>query len=502
MSSLPPEPTPIPPRERLQLPAPRPLLWLMGGLLLLAVATLMATNLRAAKPGDAASMASRELLLMWRMQQTFAQPPEPPPRAAASKPPALPDGQGQLVQLMRDATAATDDPALLQVLPAVAVAAREDGVAAELARKLPTWSTDLQAALAALPQDATQTLQAQDGTQPLALDAALQRAASRQFGPAYSPYLRDRLRHRLLVRADDRDAASDLAERLHQDDRLVSAVGFTLLQFMLMAALYGSFLWVTALLRSVASRAAGKEGGSWLRAGLRLPAAPGYPVDPLGPFLGLSVWLGGHAVGSALVSLVMGPAQSGFAMLLSTGIGVVLAQLLVARLSTRIQPLQLSALLGGPMAGTPTPAATVMALKVFAALLPSMAVAAIVGSWLFGGDAAHPAASQLLERPDLLQALTIGLSACLLAPLAEELLFRGLLLRALVPLIGAPRALLGTSVLFALVHLAPASLPAYTLLGAAFGGVYLWTGNLWASVVLHALWNTVTMVVMLLLAWS
>lgn len=502
MTAPPTEPKTIAPRERLQLPAPRSLLWLMGSLLLLAVAALMATNLRAAKSGDAASMASRELMLMWRMQQTYAQPPAPPPRALASEQPAPPAGPTQLVQLMRDATAATDDPALLQVLPAVAVAAREDAAAAELARKLPTWSADLQAALAALPDAATQTLQAKDGTQPLALDAALQRAASSQFGPAYSPYLRDRLRHRLLVRADDRQAASALAERLHQDDRLVSAVGFTLLQFLLMAALYGGFLWVTALLRSAASRAAGKAGSSWIRSGLRLPSAPGYPVDPLGPFLGLSVWLGGHAAGSALVSVLMGPTQGGFAMLLSTGIGVVLAQLLITRLSGRMQPLQLSALLGGPLAGTPTPAASVVALKVFAALLPSMAVAAIVSSWLLGGDAAHPAASQLLERPDLLQALTIGLSACLLAPLAEELLFRGLLLRALVPLIGAPRALLGTSVLFALVHLAPASLPAYTLLGAAFGGVYLWTGNLWASVVLHALWNTVTMVVMLLLAWS
>lgn len=515
MSAPLPDPTQLPPRERLQLPVPRPLLWLLGTLLLVAVAGLMATNLRTGKPGDTASMASRELLLMWRMQQTFAQPPEAPQRPdssqrTAGKPAGLapevatpaPEAPSPLVQLMRDATATGAEPELLAVLPAVAVAAREDAAAASLVTKLPTLSADLRAALAALPDTATATAVARDGTAPMPLTEARQHVASPQFGKDYSPYLRERLRHRLLVRADDRDAASALAERLHEDDRLVAAVGFTLLQVVLLAALYGAFWWMTALLRTAASRAQAGGATSWIRAGLRLPATPGYPVDPLVPFLGLALWLGGHAMGSAVVGAALGPAAGGFAMLLSTGIGLVLAQLLIARLSSRIQPLQVAALLGGKESGLPTPAASVVALRGFAALLPAMAVTVIVGSLLLGDDAAHPAASQLLERPDALQALTIGLSACLLAPLAEELLFRGLILRALVPLVGAPRALLVSAVLFALVHLAPASLPAYTLLGAAFGAVYLWTGNLWASVILHALWNTVTMVVMLLLAWS
>lgn len=80
------------------------------------------------------------------------------------------------------------------------------------------------------------------------------------------------------------------------------------------------------------------------------------------------------------------------------------------------------------------------------------------------------------------------LDMCVFAPLREEVMFRGLLLRRLVPLVGTWPAIAISSVAFGLVHPSP--------LGAMGQGVLLaWlyspggAGNLYAPMILHALIN-------------
>jgi hypothetical protein len=87
-----------------------------------------------------------------------------------------------------------------------------------------------------------------------------------------------------------------------------------------------------------------------------------------------------------------------------------------------------------------------------------------------------------------------ALGVVLLAPLAEELLFRGALLRGLVRRTTPARAVFVSALVFALVHVAgdPDTyyyVPAFLLLGLVSGWRAMKTGNLSQSVMLHVGFN-------------
>lgn len=78
----------------------------------------------------------------------------------------------------------------------------------------------------------------------------------------------------------------------------------------------------------------------------------------------------------------------------------------------------------------------------------------------------------------------------LLAPLVEELIFRGLIfgwLRARLPLW---LAVVVSAAVFAGAHVIPVLLPALFAIGLVLAIVYQWTGSLWVTVLLHAMQNT------------
>lgn len=148
--------------------------------------------------------------------------------------------------------------------------------------------------------------------------------------------------------------------------------------------------------------------------------------------------------------------------------------------------------------------------------------------------AEHPVLHALGERPGPLVTATLVIGACVIAPLFEETLFRGhvqtLLRRAFLrfsaravrppppagfpviiagmepapPLPSPPRptvwqtwaAILVTSALFALLH--PAwTQPMIFTLSLALGYAYERTGNLWVSITIHAVFNSVSTVIFL-----
>ncbi|MDN5325971.1 MAG: protease family protein [Moorella sp. (in: firmicutes)] len=89
---------------------------------------------------------------------------------------------------------------------------------------------------------------------------------------------------------------------------------------------------------------------------------------------------------------------------------------------------------------------------------------------------------------DLIIPLFLG---TVLAPLTEELYFRGFLFPALKDRYGLQAGLVGSGVIFALLHL-----DLWRFLPLALGGIglaYLYerTGNILASIIAHATWNTV-----------
>lgn len=101
----------------------------------------------------------------------------------------------------------------------------------------------------------------------------------------------------------------------------------------------------------------------------------------------------------------------------------------------------------------------------------------------------------LLEQ--FMQATPLRLTAlaCLVVvvgPIFEELLFRGWLLGSLRKFWGDSKALVVSSTLFALIHGDPWATPALFVLGMVFGWVYLKTGSLFGSILLHGMWNLTT----------
>lgn len=76
-----------------------------------------------------------------------------------------------------------------------------------------------------------------------------------------------------------------------------------------------------------------------------------------------------------------------------------------------------------------------------------------------------------------------------IAPLVEEILFRGIILRGLAMRYRPWTAILLSSLLFTIIHLNPYQFFSTMVLGLALGWVFLRTGSLWPCIFGHAIFN-------------
>src|SRR5690606_2391171 len=90
------------------------------------------------------------------------------------------------------------------------------------------------------------------------------------------------------------------------------------------------------------------------------------------------------------------------------------------------------------------------------------------------------------------------ITVCIMAPIFEEILFRGILLRGLLQNKTNPvLAIVLSSILFGLAHMNPWQFLGAGLLGALFGFVYYRTKSLWMCIFLHSLNNSFSYFLML-----
>jgi hypothetical protein len=131
----------------------------------------------------------------------------------------------------------------------------------------------------------------------------------------------------------------------------------------------------------------------------------------------------------------------------------------------------------------------------FAAVL---AVSLAMSPLLPGGEPPQKALLELLAHLHGAWAvILLFLTVAVLAPIFEELMFRGFLLpwlgERLQPRLGPKFARLlaiaVTGLSFAAMHLQPLGLPTLTTLGIVLGFAFLRTGNLASAIVVHGLWN-------------
>jgi membrane protease YdiL (CAAX protease family) len=136
--------------------------------------------------------------------------------------------------------------------------------------------------------------------------------------------------------------------------------------------------------------------------------------------------------------------------------------------------------------GAPRPALVALgALAGMAASLVAAGVATFMHRYLPRGWVDARDLSRLFEGPPWEQAAVV-LVAAALAPVCEEITFRGYLQTTLALGRRPAAAVAGAAFLFALLHLDPVKFPVLFLLGAAFGWVTWRSGSVWPAVAAHA----------------
>lgn len=102
------------------------------------------------------------------------------------------------------------------------------------------------------------------------------------------------------------------------------------------------------------------------------------------------------------------------------------------------------------------------------------------------------------ETSDPLTLVLMTLMACIGAPFAEEVAFRGYIYPAVKRFAGIPVAVTFSALLFAAVHMNMAVLLPLFLLGVILALVYEFTGSIWAPIVVHFSFNAFGTGIMLL----
>lgn len=82
------------------------------------------------------------------------------------------------------------------------------------------------------------------------------------------------------------------------------------------------------------------------------------------------------------------------------------------------------------------------------------------------------------------------ISICLIAPLIEEMLFRGIILRSFLENYSVRSSILLSSLLFALLHMTVTQLPVAFIMGCLLGWLYARTKCLWPSIMAHFFYNS------------
>lgn len=131
--------------------------------------------------------------------------------------------------------------------------------------------------------------------------------------------------------------------------------------------------------------------------------------------------------------------------------------------------------------------------KGYALALLSVFVVNVLTSMISGSSAQsdNPILGEFDGAP-LIQYIGLGLLVVVIGPFFEELMFRGWIYGGLAKRWGHTAAMVISAALFAVIHGDAPALPALFVLGLIFAWVYRRSGSLWASILVHAMWNATT----------
>ncbi len=83
------------------------------------------------------------------------------------------------------------------------------------------------------------------------------------------------------------------------------------------------------------------------------------------------------------------------------------------------------------------------------------------------------------------------IASCVVAPVIEEILFRGIILRSFLNQYDPKKAIIWSAIIFAIAHLNLYQLPVAFVGGCMIGWIYYRTKSLWLCILAHAFHNTI-----------
>jgi membrane protease YdiL (CAAX protease family) len=116
-----------------------------------------------------------------------------------------------------------------------------------------------------------------------------------------------------------------------------------------------------------------------------------------------------------------------------------------------------------------------------------------------GNGGSNPILPIALENNDHIALAVFFGTASIAAPIFEEIMFRGFLLSSLTRYLPVWGAILVSGFVFAIAHLNISEVLPLAILGIVLGFVYTRSRNLLASMLVHCLWNSVTLLSLFLL---
>ena len=138
--------------------------------------------------------------------------------------------------------------------------------------------------------------------------------------------------------------------------------------------------------------------------------------------------------------------------------------------------------------------------KGFLMIIPFVLLVSLIMNLLIDNqNGSNPLLEIVLNNNNYFSFVLLFLTTTLIAPLFEEVIFRGVLLPILSREFGIILGITISAFIFALAHLSISEMPPLFILGIGLGITRLISGRLSSSVIMHSLWNGMTFLNLFLL---
>ena len=144
--------------------------------------------------------------------------------------------------------------------------------------------------------------------------------------------------------------------------------------------------------------------------------------------------------------------------------------------------------------------AIIQGIKGWLTVIPFvLLISLIMNSLINNQNGSNPLLEIVLNNNNYLSFFLLFVTTTLLAPLFEEIIFRGILLPTLSRDFGVISGIIVSAFIFALAHLSLGEMPPLFVLGIGLGITRIASGSLLSSVIMHSLWNGLTFLNLFLL---